>query len=77
MKIKERFEKHVREDVKERILDSRLTPVVIMAVATIVAVNMAKKQPTIIIHNHWSVDREVKPRPYNKGYGFSHILHVL
>jgi hypothetical protein len=53
MKIKESFENHVRNNVKERIRDHRLTPVVIMAVTTIVVAHTFNKQTKIIIVNNY------------------------
>ncbi len=59
MKIKERFEKHVSNNVKERIRDHRLTPVVIMAVTTIVVAHTFNKQTkVIIINNYGSTDEK-------------------
>jgi hypothetical protein len=60
MKIKERFEKHVQNNAKERIRDHRLTPVVIMAVTTIVVAHtFNNKQTKVIIVNNCgrTVDR--------------------
>jgi hypothetical protein len=60
MKIKERFEKHVSNNVKERIRDHRLTPVVIMAVTTIVVAHTFNNKQTkvIIVNNYGSTDEK-------------------
>ncbi len=56
MRIKERLKTHVVEDVKERIRDSRLTPVVVTAVTTAIAMQLFTKQPKININIHVSND---------------------
>lgn len=50
MKIRERFEKRIIEDTKERFFDNRLTPVLITVVTTVIVMRFCTKQPKIIVN---------------------------
>ncbi len=44
MRIRHRLDAPALEEIKDKVLEHRLTPVVVMAFATIFAVHMSKKE---------------------------------
>ncbi len=50
MRIRHRLDAPALEEIKDKVLDHRLTPVIVMAFATIFAVHMSKKDTKIVIN---------------------------
>ncbi len=58
MKFRHRFEAPALEEMKEKVITSRLTPVVIMAVTCITTVLLVNKKETKVTINVNNYDRD-------------------